>query len=62
MKTNMFEFLTKSKSQPIGLDIGHSVIKMIQLSQQDQTICVEAAEEESLDRTLEPGSENGVSR
>ena len=53
----MFEFLLKQKAQPIGLDIGHSVIKMIQLSQQDNTICVEAAEEESLDRTLEPGSE-----
>ena len=53
----MFEFLIKSKAQPIGLDIGHSVIKMIQLSRQDQTICVEAAEEESLDRRLEPGTE-----
>ena len=53
----MFDFLMKSKAQPIGLDIGHSVIKMIQLSRQDQTICVEAAEEESLDRTLEPGSD-----
>ena len=42
----MFEFLLKQKAQPIGLDIGHSVIKMIQLSQQDNTICVEAAEEE----------------
>ena len=30
---------------------------MIQLSRQDQTICVEAAEEESLDRALEPGSD-----
>lgn len=53
----MFEFLLKSKAQPIGLDIGHSAIKMIQLSREDQTICVEAAEEKSLDRTLEPGSE-----
>jgi type IV pilus assembly protein PilM len=53
----MFECLFKSKAQPIGLDIGHSVIKMIQLSRNDQTICVEAAEEETLDRTLEPGSD-----
>ena len=53
----MFDCLLKSKAQPIGLDIGHSMIKMIQLSRQDQTICVEAAEEESLDRTLEPGSD-----
>ena len=53
----MFDFLLKPKAQPIGLDIGHSVIKMIQLSRQDQTIRVEAAEEESLDRTLELGSD-----
>lgn len=53
----MFEFLTKSKTQPIGLDVGHSVIKMIQLGRNDQTIFVEAAEEETLDRTLEPGSQ-----
>ncbi len=57
----MFDCLIKSlikpKAQPIGLDIGHSAIKMIQLSRQDQVICVEAAEEESLNRTLEPGSD-----
>ncbi|OQY03041.1 MAG: hypothetical protein B6I25_08540 [Planctomycetales bacterium 4572_13] len=57
----MFDYLMKSlikaKAQPIGLDVGHSVIKMIQLSRQEQTICVEAAEAESLDRTLEPGSD-----
>lgn len=53
----MFEFLMKSKAQPIGLDVGHSVIKMIQLNRQGETILVEAAEEESLDRTLEPGSQ-----
>lgn len=54
---NLFDFLTRSKTQPIGLDVGHSVIKMIQLGRQNQTICVEAAEEEALDRTLEPGSQ-----
>ena len=53
----MFDFLLKQKKQPIGLDIGHSLIKMIQLSQHDQTIRVEAAEEETIDRNLEPGSE-----
>jgi type IV pilus assembly protein PilM len=53
----MFEFLTKSKTQPIGLDVGHSVIKMIQLGRKGQTISVEAADEETLDRTLEPGSQ-----
>ena len=53
----MFEFLMKSKAQPIGLDVGHSMIKMIQLGRSDQTICVETAEEEVLDRKLVPGSE-----
>lgn len=53
----MFEFLFKNRIQPIGLDIGHSMIKMIQLSCHDQSIRVEAAEEEVIDRTLEPGSE-----
>lgn len=53
----MFEFLFKQKSQPIGLDVGHSLIKMIQLSCYDQTVRVEAAEEEMLDRSLEPGSD-----
>ena len=53
----MFEFLFKQKPQPIGLDVGHSLIKMIQLSCYDQTIRVEAAEEETIDRNLEPGSE-----
>jgi type IV pilus assembly protein PilM len=52
----MFEFLKKMKTLPIGLDVGHSVVKMIQLGRQDKTICVEAAEEETLDRNLEPGS------
>lgn len=52
----MLEFLTKSKPHPIGLDMGHSVIKMIQLSLIDGTITVEAAEEETLDSQLEHGS------
>jgi type IV pilus assembly protein PilM len=53
----MFDFLFKQKSQPIGLDIGHSLIKMIQLSSHDQTIRVEAAEEQMIDRNLKPRSE-----
>ena len=53
----MFEFILKPKAPPIGLDIGHSVIKMIQLSQSGHTICVDAAEEEVLDRHLESGSD-----
>lgn len=52
----MFEFLFKKKMQRIGLDVGHSMIKMIQLSCHDQMIRVEAAEEEMIDRSLEPGS------
>ena len=53
----MFDFLFKSRACPIGLDVGHSVIKMIQLSRQEQTISVEVAEEESIDCTLETGSD-----
>lgn len=53
----MFDFLCKQKIQPIGLDVGHSLIKMIQLSCHDQAIRVEAAAEEMIDRTLKPGSD-----
>lgn len=50
----MFDFLFKqNKVQPIGLDIGHSLIKMIQLSCRDGAVRVEAAEEEMIDRQLE---------
>ena len=50
----MLDFLIKQKKvQPIGLDIGHSLIKMIQLSCRDGAIRVEAAEEEMIDRSLE---------
>ncbi|MCE5186319.1 MAG: pilus assembly protein PilM [Planctomycetaceae bacterium] len=53
----MLRIQFKTKSQPIGLDIGHSLIKMIQLSRTDQSIRVEAAQEEPIDRSLEPGSD-----
>lgn len=53
----MLKFLFKQKMQPIGLDIGHSRIKMIQLSRNEQTLRVEAAEEEKIDRNPEPGSD-----
>jgi type IV pilus assembly protein PilM len=53
----MVEFLFRQKMQPIGLDIGHSLVKMIQLSRRDQSIRVEAAEEEKIDRNLESGSD-----
>jgi len=29
VKKNMLEFLLKHKAQPIGLDVGHFMIKMI---------------------------------
>ena len=53
----MFEFLKKCKAQPIGLDVGHSLIKMIQLSPDGESFRVEAAEEETIDRNLEMNSE-----
>lgn len=53
----MFNFPLKSNAQPIGLDVGHSLIKMIQLSRSEQSMRVEAAEEEALDRSLEPDSD-----
>lgn len=53
----MVKFQFKSDFQPIGLDVGHSLIKMIQLSRDEQSIRVEAAEEEPLDRTLAPDSD-----
>lgn len=52
-----FKQLLKSKIQPIGLDIGHSMVKMIQLCQRDQIIRVVAAEEETINRQIAPGSE-----
>lgn len=53
----MFEFLFNQKIRPIGLDIGHTMIKMIQLSRQGENWRVDAAEEADLDPQLEPGSE-----
>lgn len=52
-----FDSLFKSKVQPIGLDIGYSMVKMIQLCQRDQTIRVVAAEEEMISRQITPGSD-----
>ncbi|MBP8605236.1 MAG: pilus assembly protein PilM [Phycisphaerae bacterium] len=53
----MLQNWLKPKSLPIGLDVGHSMIKMIQLCCKDGYISVEAAEEEMLDRTLAPDSD-----
>ncbi len=53
----MFEFLFKRNSCPIGLDIGHTTIKMIQLSQRDQSWRVDAADQVHLDPQLEAGSD-----
>lgn len=53
----IFSSLFKSKIQPIGLDIGHSMIKMIQLSRKDQSVRVVAAEEEKLDPDISFGTD-----
>lgn len=53
----MLKFQLKTRPGPIGLDVGHSLIKMIQLSRTDQCIRVEAADEETLDRSLAPDSD-----
>lgn len=53
----MLNFSLKSKHQPIGLDVGHSLVKMIQLSRTDRGLRVTAAEEETIDSTFEPDSD-----
>jgi type IV pilus assembly protein PilM len=53
----MFEFLFNQKIRPIGLDIGQTMIKMIQLSRQGESWRVDAAAEADLDPQLEPGSD-----
>jgi type IV pilus assembly protein PilM len=53
----MFEFMFNSKIRPIGLDIGHTMIKMIQLSRQGESWRVDAAGEAEMDPQLESGSE-----
>lgn len=54
----MFEFLFHQKTRPIGLEIGHAMIKMIQLSRQGESWRVEAAAEAAVDSQLEPGSDH----
>ena len=53
----MFDFLFNRNSCPIGLDIGHTTIKMIQLSRQGESWRVDAAEQANLDPQLEAGSD-----
>ncbi|NLW83878.1 MAG: pilus assembly protein PilM [Phycisphaerae bacterium] len=53
----MLDFLFQQDTRPIGLDIGHTMIKMIQLSRQGESWRVDAAEEADLDPHLEPGSD-----
>ena len=53
----MLDFLFNQKIRPIGLDIGHTMIKMIQLSRQGESWRVDAAEEVDLDPQLAPGSD-----
>ena len=53
----MFERLFNQNVRPIGLDIGHTTIKMIQLSHHGESCRVDAAAEADLDPQLEPGSD-----
>ena len=53
----MLGLFGKNKTRLIGLDIGHSSIKMIQMSRGSQTVRVEAAQERCLEPGLEQGSE-----
>ena len=50
--------LFNQKVRPIGLDIGHTMVRMIQLSQAGKSWRVEAAAEAALDSRLEPGSDD----
>lgn len=54
----MFEFLLNQNTRPIGLDIGHTMIKMIQLARAGENWRVDAAEEAELNPQLEPGSQS----
>lgn len=54
----MFDFMFNSKIRPIGLDMGHTMIKLIQLSRQGESWRVDAAEEADLNPQLDPGSED----
>jgi len=53
----MLNFSLKSKYQPIGLDVGHSLVKMIQLSGSVQGLRVTAADEQAIDSSLSPDSD-----
>jgi type IV pilus assembly protein PilM len=53
----MLNFSLKTKHQPIGLDVGHSLVKMIQLCRTDHGLRVTAADEEAIDGTFEPDSD-----
>ncbi len=53
----MFDFLFNRHNCPIGLDIGHTAIKMIQLSRRDESWRVDAAEQAQLDPQLEADSD-----
>lgn len=52
----MFKFLVQPRIRPIGLDIGHTMIKMIQLSRAGDSWRVNAAQEAELEAHLESGS------
>ncbi len=53
----LLDILFRGKSHPIGIDIGHDCVRMIQLSRNGQTVRVEGAEQEPIDPQLAVGSE-----
>ncbi len=56
MKRFFYDLLKGSRSRPIGIDIGHDCVRMIQLSCVDEIIRVEGAEQETLSAEPAPGS------
>lgn len=53
----LLDYLFKSKSHPIGIDIGHDCVRMIQLSRSDEIIRVEGAEQEPVNPEWTAGTE-----
>ena len=55
MIQSILDILFKSKSYPIGIDIGYDFVRMIQLGRAGEVIRVEAAEQELLDPQIDDG-------
>jgi type IV pilus assembly protein PilM len=52
----LFDLFRKGKCRPIGIDIGHDCVRMIQLARVEEVIRVEGAEQETLPPDPAPGS------